>query len=78
MTLFTRFTAESSFWPNPEFLESKGKYKAMAFVDNKLVQSRKDCRSDKGEMMCTGEDELTPYFIIEDHTRRKMAPLLLF
>jgi hypothetical protein len=62
----------------PRASRIKGKYKAKAFEDNKLVQSRKNCRSDKGKMVCSREDEFTPYFIIEDHTGRKMTSLLLF
>lgn len=62
----------------PKLLESKGKCKAIAFVDNKLVRSRKDCRSDKGKMACSREDEFLPYFIIEDHNERKMTSSIPF
>lgn len=61
-----------------KFFELKGKCKVIVFVDNKLVRLRKDCRFDKGKMVCLREDEFLSYFIIEDYNERKMILLILF
>lgn len=63
---------------NPEFLELKGKCKAIAFIDNKSVQSKKDGRSDKEKRACSRKDEFLPYFIIGNHSERKMTSSVPF
>jgi hypothetical protein len=66
------------FLAYPELFEPKGKYKAITFVGNKLVQSKKYCSSDKKKMACSREDESLLYFIIDDHNERKMTSSIPF